>query len=71
MGRLVLTMRRGQGITVDIPTGAGLPDSMHLSIEQVEKGEVRLVFNAPNHISIIRDSLLRGGFKRPAEGGHD
>jgi len=71
MGRLVLTMRRGQGVTMDIPQGEGDPDSMHLTIERVENGEVRLVFEAPNHISIIRDSLLRGGFKRPAGGGND
>ncbi|WNL48390.1 carbon storage regulator (plasmid) [Dyella sp. BiH032] len=71
MSRLVLTLRRGQGVTVDIPHGEGEPESMHLQIEHVEKGEVRVAFEAPTHISIIRDQLLKAGFKRAAGGGHD
>ncbi len=55
---LLLTRRRGQGVTVEIPKPDGTVDRMHLKFVQFKGGACRVVFEAPQHVTILRDELI-------------
>ncbi|UJJ60570.1 carbon storage regulator [Rhodanobacter denitrificans] len=60
---LLLTRRRGQGVTVEIPKGDGTVDRMHLKFVQFQSGACRVAFDAPAHVTIIRDELIADSAK--------
>ncbi|KZC30045.1 MULTISPECIES: carbon storage regulator [unclassified Rhodanobacter] len=62
---LLLTRRRGQGVTVEIPKGDGTVDRMHLKFVQFQGGSCRVVFDAPQHITIVRDELMADPIEEP------
>lgn len=64
---LLLTRRRGQGVTVEIPKADGTVERMHLKFVQFQSGSCRVSFDAPSHVTIIRDELLAD---QPKDGQH-
>ena len=59
----LLTRRRGQGVTVEIPKDDGTVERVHLKFVHFQGGACRVAFEAPQHVTIIRDELMadRGG----------
>ncbi|KZC39876.1 hypothetical protein RHOFW510R12_01125 [Rhodanobacter sp. FW510-R12] len=64
---LLLTRRRGQGVTIDIPRGDGSNEQLHVRVVFVKGGQCSLRFQAAPHVTIIRDELM----DEPMEAGAD
>lgn len=66
MGNLVLTRRDGESVTLTAAPGyspeqlleALARDGIHVTVRLTESNQVRLAFEAPAAIDILRDELL-------------
>lgn len=55
---LLLTRRRGQGVTIEIPKDDGTVERLHLKFVHFQGGACRVAFDAAQHVTIIRDELM-------------
>lgn len=50
---LTLTRKRGQSVVIDCPGGP-----VEVRVQEIERGKVRLSFDAPRDVKIYRNELL-------------
>ena len=59
MGKLVLSRRVGERVAID--------ETTFVSVERIRGDHVRLGFEAPRHVRIVRDELERTDAAKPTE----
>jgi len=68
MGRLVLSRRAGEQITLTLKPGASIDDFLDeleqvgiwITVVQTDRGRARLAIEAPEQLLVLRDELVPG-----------